>query len=56
VLGFVKKNSILITDAIWFVTHKGLVNDGVNIMKFNNKVVAIENINGVLGSRMGKND
>jgi hypothetical protein len=56
VLGFVENFSIIIMDAIWFATHSGLVNDGVNIMKFNNKVVAIENINGVLGSRMGKND
>ncbi len=42
-------------DAIWFATNRGLVNDGVNIMKFNNKVVAIEDINGVFGSNMGEN-
>ncbi len=45
-LGFVKNFSILIMDAIWFATHRGLVNDDINIMKFNNKVVAIEDING----------
>ncbi len=54
-LGFVENFSIIIMDAIWFATHSGLVNDGVNIMKFNNKVVANEDINGVYGSKMGEN-
>jgi hypothetical protein len=32
-------------DATWFVTNKGLLNEGVNATKLNNKDVVVEEIN-----------